>query len=123
MKNLAPAISPPKGIGDRSSQNRAVLDWVHEVELLTKPDVLAYDAVRVAEGVSVYGTGLAAPFAAGIAAVRMQASPSRHEFLHALRQQIGSIRVDQSGRHGIGQSLEHQAHFFGVGPDLARLHP
>ena len=38
MKNIAPAISPPKGIGDRSSQNQAVLDWVHEVELLTKPD-------------------------------------------------------------------------------------
>ncbi len=34
MKNLAPAISPPQGIGDRQPQNQAVLDWVHEVELL-----------------------------------------------------------------------------------------
>ena len=38
MKNIAQAISPPKGIGDRQPQNQAVLDWVHEVELLTKPD-------------------------------------------------------------------------------------
>src|SRR5438067_3154002 len=38
MKNLAPAISAPEGIGDRQPQNQAVLDWVHEVELLAKPD-------------------------------------------------------------------------------------
>jgi phosphoenolpyruvate carboxykinase (GTP) len=38
MKNLAPAISAPKGIGDRQPQNQAVLDWVHEVELLAKPE-------------------------------------------------------------------------------------
>src|SRR5215471_2441342 len=38
MKNLAPAISPPKGIGDRKPQNQAVLDWVHQAELLTKPE-------------------------------------------------------------------------------------
>ncbi|HST30285.1 MAG TPA: phosphoenolpyruvate carboxykinase (GTP) [Chthoniobacterales bacterium] len=38
MKNLAPAISAPKGIGDHQPQNQAVLDWVHEVELLAKPD-------------------------------------------------------------------------------------
>ena len=38
MNNIAPAISPPKGIGDRPPQNQAVLDWVHGVELLTKPD-------------------------------------------------------------------------------------
>ncbi len=38
MKNIASANSPPKGIGDRLPQNQAVLDWVHEVELLTKPD-------------------------------------------------------------------------------------
>ena len=61
------------------------------VELLTKPDVFAFDAVRVTEGVSVYGTGLAAPFAAGIAAVRMQASGSRHAYLEALRHQAGRV--------------------------------
>ena len=38
MKNLAPAISAPKGIGDHQPQNQAVLDWVHEVELLTQPE-------------------------------------------------------------------------------------
>src|SRR6266436_7472938 len=38
MKNIAPAITPPKGIGDNKPQNQAVLDWVHEVELLAKPD-------------------------------------------------------------------------------------
>ena len=38
MKNLEFAISPPKGIGDHRPQNQAVLDWVHEVELLTKPE-------------------------------------------------------------------------------------
>src|SRR5947209_5025886 len=38
MKNLAPAVSAPKGIGDHQPQNQAVLDWVHEVELLTQPD-------------------------------------------------------------------------------------
>src|SRR5207248_3280868 len=38
MKNIAPAISPPKGIGDSKPANQAVLDWVHEVELLAKPE-------------------------------------------------------------------------------------
>src|SRR5256714_920612 len=38
MKNLAPAISPPAGIGAALPKNQAVLDWVHEVELLTKPE-------------------------------------------------------------------------------------
>jgi hypothetical protein len=61
------------------------------VELLTKPDLLAYDAVRVTDGVSVYGTGIAAPFAAGMIAVRMNASPSRHAFFDALRRQLGKV--------------------------------
>jgi phosphoenolpyruvate carboxykinase (GTP) len=38
MKNVASATSPPKGIGDRPPQNQAVLDWVHEVELLAQPE-------------------------------------------------------------------------------------
>ncbi|MGZ5537800.1 MAG: phosphoenolpyruvate carboxykinase (GTP) [Chthoniobacterales bacterium] len=38
MENLAPAIHPPSGIGDRKPTNQAVLDWVHEVELLTQPE-------------------------------------------------------------------------------------
>src|SRR5256885_5104699 len=38
MKNRAPAISPPSGIGDGKPANQAMLDWVHEVELLAKPE-------------------------------------------------------------------------------------
>ncbi len=38
MDNLAPAITPPSGIGDAKPTNQAVLDWVHEVEILTKPE-------------------------------------------------------------------------------------
>ncbi|MEA2484450.1 MAG: phosphoenolpyruvate carboxykinase, partial [Thermoleophilaceae bacterium] len=38
MKNIALAISPPAGIGDGKPGNQAVLDWVHEVELLAKPE-------------------------------------------------------------------------------------
>jgi phosphoenolpyruvate carboxykinase (GTP) len=38
MDNLAPAISPPTGIGDSKPANRAVLDWVQEVARLTAPE-------------------------------------------------------------------------------------
>src|SRR5436309_7413659 len=38
MKNPAPAIFPPAGIGDRKPANQAELDCVHEVELLTQPE-------------------------------------------------------------------------------------
>ena len=38
MKNLAPAIFPPKGIGDATPANKAVLDWVHEIATLTQPE-------------------------------------------------------------------------------------
>ena len=38
MKDIAPAISPPAGLGDRKPANRAVLDWVQEVATLTRPD-------------------------------------------------------------------------------------
>ena len=37
MENIAPAISPPTGIGRNRPANRAVLDWVHEVGSLTDP--------------------------------------------------------------------------------------
>jgi len=37
MENIAPAISPPTGIGRNRPANRAVLDWVHQVESLTDP--------------------------------------------------------------------------------------
>jgi hypothetical protein len=38
MKNVAPAIFPPNGIGDTTPTNLAVLDWVHEIGKLTKPE-------------------------------------------------------------------------------------
>jgi len=38
MKNLAPVIFPPKGIGDATPANKAVLDWVHEIATLTQPE-------------------------------------------------------------------------------------
>src|SRR5213082_2657733 len=38
MKNIAPAIFPPNGIGDTKPTNRAVLDWVHEIPTLTQPE-------------------------------------------------------------------------------------
>jgi phosphoenolpyruvate carboxykinase (GTP) len=38
MKNIAPAISPPAGIGDKKPANQAVLDWVHEVQALARPE-------------------------------------------------------------------------------------
>ncbi|HEX8491140.1 MAG TPA: hypothetical protein VF626_08985, partial [Chthoniobacterales bacterium] len=38
MDNLAPAISPPSGIGDAKPTHQAVLDWVQEVARLTEPE-------------------------------------------------------------------------------------
>src|SRR5437867_993587 len=38
MKNIAPAIFPPNGIGDARPANQGVLDWVHEIGKLTKPE-------------------------------------------------------------------------------------
>ena len=38
MKNLAPAIFPPRGIGDAKPGNKAVLDWVQEIATLTEPE-------------------------------------------------------------------------------------
>ncbi|CAN5179969.1 phosphoenolpyruvate carboxykinase (GTP) [soil metagenome] len=38
MDNLAPAIHPPSGIGDNQPTHQEVLDWVHEVSMLTKPE-------------------------------------------------------------------------------------
>jgi phosphoenolpyruvate carboxykinase (GTP) len=38
VKNIAPAIFPPTGIGDKKPAQQAVLDWVREVETLTKPE-------------------------------------------------------------------------------------
>src|SRR5437763_6767465 len=36
MKNIAPAIFPPNGIGDAMPENKAVFDWGHEIATLTQ---------------------------------------------------------------------------------------
>src|SRR3989442_2819380 len=38
MKNIAPAIFPPNGIGDAKPTNQSVLDWVREIAGLTQPE-------------------------------------------------------------------------------------
>ncbi len=38
MDNLAPAISPPGGLGDAKPTNQAVLDWIQEVARLAEPE-------------------------------------------------------------------------------------
>jgi phosphoenolpyruvate carboxykinase (GTP) len=38
MDNLAPAISPPSGLGDRAPSHQGVLDWVAQIGRLTKPE-------------------------------------------------------------------------------------
>ncbi len=38
MENLAPAISASSGLGETKPVNKAVLDWVHEVQTLTEPE-------------------------------------------------------------------------------------
>src|SRR5260370_20422155 len=38
MKDIAPAISRPNGIGDSKPTNQAVLDWVQDVAKLTQPE-------------------------------------------------------------------------------------
>jgi phosphoenolpyruvate carboxykinase (GTP) len=38
MKDIAPAVFAPNGIGDTKPANQAVLDWVHETGTLTKPE-------------------------------------------------------------------------------------
>jgi phosphoenolpyruvate carboxykinase (GTP) len=38
MENIAPAISLPSGMGETKPANKAVLDWVHEVQSLTNPE-------------------------------------------------------------------------------------
>jgi phosphoenolpyruvate carboxykinase (GTP) len=38
MKNVAPAIFPPNGIGAAKPANQAVLDWVDEIAALTQPE-------------------------------------------------------------------------------------
>ncbi len=38
MKDIAPAISPPTGIGDARPTNQAVLDWAQDVAKLTQPE-------------------------------------------------------------------------------------
>src|SRR5262249_51850561 len=63
------------------------------LELLLKPDVLAFDALGVAPEGSprAYGPSLAAPFAAGLAATLHSAGASRPQILHILQAQWGQV--------------------------------
>ena len=38
MKDIAPAISSPAGLGEAKPANQAVLDWVQDVAKLTQPE-------------------------------------------------------------------------------------
>ena len=38
MKNPAPAIYPPNGIGDAKPANQSVVDWVNEIAAITEPE-------------------------------------------------------------------------------------
>jgi hypothetical protein len=63
------------------------------LELLRKPDVLAFDGLGVApEGnPRAYGTSLATPFAAGLAATLRSAGASPQRILHLLQAQPGQV--------------------------------
>jgi phosphoenolpyruvate carboxykinase (GTP) len=57
MENVAPAISPPTGMGDNKPANKAVLDWVHEVESLTQPKNIFWCDGSEAENDYLLGEG------------------------------------------------------------------
>jgi phosphoenolpyruvate carboxykinase (GTP) len=57
MGNVAPAISPPTGMGDNKPANKAVLDWVHEVESLTQPKNIFWCDGSEAENDYLLGEG------------------------------------------------------------------
>jgi phosphoenolpyruvate carboxykinase (GTP) len=57
MENVAPAISPPTGMGDNKPANQAVLDWVHEVESLTQPKNIFWCDGSEAENDYLLGEG------------------------------------------------------------------
>jgi hypothetical protein len=59
----------------------------HNVELLAKPDVLAYDAMSTTE----QGTGMATGFAAGLAASALSAGVPRCRFLEELQVPPGGV--------------------------------
>ena len=62
-------------------------------ELLTKPDILAYDELDlgIEDGRGAYGTSLAAPFAAGLAATALSAGIPRAHLTPTLQLQPGRL--------------------------------
>jgi hypothetical protein len=61
------------------------------VELLAKPNVLAYDEVGLAKAGTAHGTSLAAGFAAGLAASTLSAGAPHGRFLEAVGVQPGQV--------------------------------
>ncbi len=49
MENIAPALSPPSGLGENKPAHKAVLAWVKEVASLTKPENIFWCDGSVAE--------------------------------------------------------------------------
>jgi hypothetical protein len=73
----------------------------HNLELLLKPTVLAYDGLRLgdAEEASAYGSDVAAPFAAGMAASALTAGTPRLRFLEGMQISPGKLlRVPEPAR-------------------------
>src|SRR5262249_21556293 len=71
------------------------------LELFVKPNVLAYDGLGLGKGGgAAYGTGLATPFAAGLAASTFSAGVGRPEFLQVLERERGKVlRVPAAADH------------------------
>lgn len=62
-----------------------------DVRLVTKPDVLTYDALDADGTGTAYGTHIAAPFAAGAAAAALSSGRSPEAILQFLRANRGSV--------------------------------
>jgi hypothetical protein len=62
----------------------------HNLELLPKPNVLAYDGLERSDA-AASGTGLAAGFAAGLAASALSAGAPRGKFLEVMQVPPGSV--------------------------------
>jgi hypothetical protein len=63
----------------------------HDLELLRKPDVLAYDTAAPGGAEAAYGTSVAASFAAGLAATAVGAGAPRSAFLQTLEVLPGGV--------------------------------
>jgi hypothetical protein len=82
------------GAADQSKKTQpySATGPVMNLELLVKPNVLVYEEGRLGpEGATAYGTSLAAPYAAGLAARALYLGKPRVPFLKALRSQPAKV--------------------------------